>query len=196
MPVCTNLEKHYYPWTILHWWWWTTFLRRGMCGFGSSFLPYFVTFCYAFPTIVLLRDALATCDQIHYTKVIEYIQNVPLTEVWIEPETSCIKLQCNTAYTKLTLLVSDFNGSELAMIIRPVEGSPKKKWILWLFGRTFGSSQTSTYGKSSEHKNQRVWSLIIKLVTFVRISVIAYPKVGQNERTRVRESLPIGPHLP
>ena len=116
VPVCTNLEKHYYPWTILHWWWWTTFLRRGMCGFGSSFLPYFVTFCYAFPTIVLqqqqrwrwwcgpstyflLRDALATCDQIHYTKVIEYIQNVPLTEVWIEPETSCIKLQCNTAYT-------------------------------------------------------------------------------------------------
>ncbi len=116
VPVCTNLEKHYYPWTILHWWWWTTFLRRGMCGFGSSFLPYFVTFCYAFPTIVLqqqqrwrwwcgpstyflLRDALATCDQIHYTKVIEYIQNVPLTEVWIERETSCIKLQCNTAYT-------------------------------------------------------------------------------------------------
>ena len=39
-------------------------------------------------------------------------------------------------------------------------------------------------------------SLIIKLVTFVRISVMAYPKVGQNERTRVRESLPIGPHLP
>ena len=148
-------------------------------------------------TYFLLRDALATCDQIHYTKVIEYIQNVPLTEVWIEPETSCIKLQCNTAYTKLTLLVSDFNGSELAMIIRPVEGSPKKKNESCGFSRrTFGSSQTSTNGKSSEHKNQRVWSLIIKLVTFVRISVIAYPKVGQNERTRVHESLPIGPHLP
>ena len=32
VPICTTLEKHYYPWTILHWWWWTTFLRRGMCG--------------------------------------------------------------------------------------------------------------------------------------------------------------------
>ena len=72
----------------------------------------------------------------------------------------------------------------------------KKKNLGAFPRRTFVSSQTSTYGKSSEHKNQRVWFLIMKLVTFVRISVIAYPKVGQNERTRVRESLPIGPHLP
>ena len=76
------------------------------------------------------------------------------------------------------------------------KGRRKKNESCGFSRRTSGSSQTSTNGKSSEHKNQRVWSLIIKLVTFVRISVMAYPKVGQNERTRVRESLPIGPHLP
>ena len=145
-------------------------------------------------TYFLLRDALATCDQIHYTKVIEYIQNVPLTEVWIEPETSCIKLQCNTAYTTGLWLQLVGIGYDYTTSRRVAE---KKNESCGFSRRTFGSSQTSTNGKSSEHKNQRVWSLIIKLVTFVRIiSVIAYPKVGQNERTRVRESLPIGPHLP
>ena len=105
-------------------------------------------------TYFLLRDALATCDQIHYTKVIEYIQNVPLTEVWIEPETSCIKLQCNTAYTTGLWLQWVGIGYDYTTSRRVAE---KKNESCGFSRRTFGSSQTSTNGKSSEHKNQRVW---------------------------------------
>ena len=86
------------------------------------------------------------------------------------------------------------------MIIRPVEGSPEKKMNLVAFREEHSVlrklQQMERAASTRTREFGLMLSLIIKLVTFVRISVIAYPKVGQNEQTRVRESLPIGPHLP
>ena len=144
------------------------------------------------------RDALASCTII----IIEYIaekrddlKSCSAIRLRFEPETSCPQ-HVNPVSIPFGLRTSGMCVGIGCYETTSQRFAAKKKKSWGFSRRTFGPLQTSTYGKSSEHKNQRVWSLIIKLVTFVRISGIAYPKVGQNERTRVRESLPIGPHLP